>query len=136
LYLKACKFILISLLCISAWLLLIGVSDAIADPVKPPQTCRIGIYITSLRNFKFADKSFTANFRLWSVCPIKELKPLENIEIIDSLESNEISISTLDKKIFLSPFPQRVKFIGLKKTSVPSCIRVGMSRTIHLIVTP
>lgn len=96
-YSKACKFILISLLCVSAWLLLIGVPDAIADPVKPPQTCRIGIYITSLRNFKFADKSFTANFRLWSVCPVKELKPLESMEIINSLESNEISISTLDR---------------------------------------
>jgi hypothetical protein len=97
LYSKACKYIVISLLCINTWLLT-GVPDAIADPVKPAQTCRIGIYVTSLRNFKFADKSFTANFRLWSVCPDKELKPLESMEIIDSLESNDISISTLDKK--------------------------------------
>ena len=93
---KACKFILTLLLCISVWL--VGVPVAIAEIVPPPKTCRIGIYVTALRNFKFADKSFTANFRLWSVCPAKELKPLETIEIIDSLESNKTAISTFDKK--------------------------------------
>ncbi|PZO43512.1 MAG: hypothetical protein DCF19_06140 [Pseudanabaena frigida] len=94
---KACKFIVIVLLCFSSWLLL-QVPSAFAEPVKTPQTCRVGIYITSLRDFKFTDKSFATNFRVWSVCPTKSLKPLESIQIINSLESEELSNSTIDKK--------------------------------------
>ncbi len=94
---EACKFVAILILGISVWLL-IQVPAVLAEPVKSPQTCRVGIYITSLRGFKFADKSFTTNFRVWSVCPDKDLNPLESMEILDSLESETISDSTLEKK--------------------------------------
>jgi hypothetical protein len=94
---KVYKLVLISILSISAWLFS-GVPPARAEAVKSPQTCRVGIYLTSLRNFKFTDKSFTANFRVWSVCPAKELKPFASMEIVDSLESEDISDSTLGKK--------------------------------------
>jgi len=101
LYSKACKFFIVGsialVLWISAWLF-IQVPSAIAEPIKAPQTCRVGIYITSLRNFKFADKSFTANFRIWSVCPSKALNPLKNVEIIGSLESKDLASSILDRK--------------------------------------
>ncbi len=95
--LKASKFAIVSILCISLWLLM-GDLSAMAEPVKSPQTCRVGIYLTSLRNFKFTEKSFTANFRVWSVCPSKDLKPFGTMEIVDSLESEDISDSTLGKK--------------------------------------
>ncbi len=94
---KACKFVVILFLSISVWLL-IQVPNAIAEPIKTPQTCRVGIYITSLRDFKFTDKSFAANFRVWSVCPAKAMNPLASMEIINSLESQELSNSTLNKK--------------------------------------
>lgn len=94
---KTCKFVAILLLGISAWLL-IPIPAVLAAPVKSPQTCQVGIYITSLRGFKFADKLFTANFRVWSVCPSQDLNPLESMEIIDSLESETISNSTLQKE--------------------------------------
>ena len=97
LYSRACKFVAVSILVIGAWSFT-EVPSVLAEPLKSPQTCRVGIYITSLRNFKFADKSFRVDFRVWSVCPDKALKPLESMEIIDSLESEEISDSTLDKK--------------------------------------
>lgn len=96
-YLRACKFVAVLILVASTGLFT-AVPSAFAESVKSPQTCRVGIYITSLRNFKFTDKSFTAEFRVWSVCPSKDLKPLESMEIIDSLESEETSNGTLDKK--------------------------------------
>lgn len=62
----------------------IGMQSAGAENITPPETCRVGIYIQSLRDFNFAEKSFTADFRLWSVCPNDQLKPLDTIEIIDA----------------------------------------------------
>ena len=94
---RVCKLVAVLLLVMGGWVFA-GIPSASADLVKAPQTCQVGIYITSLRNFKFADKSFTADFRVWSVCPTKDLKPLESMEIIDSLESEELSSSTLGKK--------------------------------------
>ena len=94
---KVYKLVFIAILFISVWLF-IGIVPARAEPVKSPQTCLVGIYLTSLRNFKFTEKSFTANFRVWSVCPSKDLKPFASMEIVDSLESEDISDSTLGKK--------------------------------------
>lgn len=93
---RAGQLIAVLLLVIGTWLL--TVSTALAAPISSPQTCQIGIYVTSLRNFKFADKSFRADFRVWSVCPSKDLKPLESMEIIDALESEIISDNTTNKK--------------------------------------
>jgi hypothetical protein len=93
---KIYKLVFISMLSISAWLFS-EVLPAGAESIKPPQTCRVGIYLTSLRNFKFTEKSFTANFRIWSVCPSKDLNPFKSMEIIGSLESEDISDSTLGK---------------------------------------
>jgi hypothetical protein len=61
-----------------------------AEPLTSPKSCQIGIYLTSLRDFVPSDKSFTATFWVWSVCPSDTLKPLENLKI---LNSNEVNIN-------------------------------------------
>ncbi len=53
-----------------------------------PKSCQIGIYVTSLRDLIPADKSFTATFWIWSMCPSDTLKPLENLKIFNSKEVN------------------------------------------------
>ena len=93
---RAGQIVAVLILVISTWLLTGSATHA--EPIPAPQTCQVGIYITSLRNFKFADKSFRADFRVWSVCPSKDLQPLESMEIIDALESEVIGSSTTSKK--------------------------------------
>lgn len=61
------------------------VAGALADSPQPPQTCEVGIYVTALRNFKLPDKTFDAEFRLWSICPTETLKPLKSIKIIGAI---------------------------------------------------
>ncbi len=53
-----------------------------------PKSCQIGIYLTSLRDFVPADKSFTATFWLWSVCPFENPNPLESLKLLNSREVN------------------------------------------------
>ncbi len=59
-----------------------------AEAVTSPKTCQIGVYLTSLRDFKPAEKSFSANFWVWSVCPFETPKPLESLKVVNS---NEVS---------------------------------------------
>ena len=49
------------------------VAGALADA---PTTCQVGVYVTALRNFKLTEKTFDAEFRLWSVCPTDTFQPL------------------------------------------------------------
>ncbi|MEG3916863.1 hypothetical protein Q5691_21575 [Microcoleus sp. w1-18aA5] len=60
-----------------------------ADAVTSPKTCQIGVYLTSLRDFKPAEKSFSANFWVWSVCPFETPKPLESLKVVSSNEVNK-----------------------------------------------
>lgn len=48
------------------------------------QTCKFGIFLTSLHDLKPPEKSFSADFWLWSLCPSETLQPLKNIDIIKS----------------------------------------------------
>ncbi|MEG3911236.1 hypothetical protein QT975_25230 [Microcoleus sp. w2-18aC4] len=45
--------------------------------------------MTSLRDFKPAEKSFSANFWVWSVCPFETPKPLESLKVVSSNEVNK-----------------------------------------------
>jgi hypothetical protein len=74
-----------------------GSGSAWADIVPAPQTCQVGIFVTALRDFSLSEKSFTADFRLWSVCPDAELQPLKSMEFVDALES-ETAFDTTQKK--------------------------------------
>jgi hypothetical protein len=60
-----------------------------AEAVTSPKTCQIGVYLTSLRDFKPAEKSFSANFWVWSVCPFETPKPLESLKVVNSNEVNK-----------------------------------------------
>jgi len=60
-----------------------------AEAVTSPKTCQIGVYLTSLRDFKPAENSFAANFWVWSVCPFETPKPLESLKVINSKEVNK-----------------------------------------------
>ncbi len=51
-----------------------------------PATCRVGVYVTGLRGFDFLNQSFTVDFKVWSVCPSADLKPLETLSIVDSID--------------------------------------------------
>lgn len=84
------------ILTISFWLF-IQVAPVQAEPAQAPQTCRVGMFITSLRNFKFAEKSFRVDFRVWSVCPSKALNPLDSMEIVNAIDFEEISKKTFEK---------------------------------------
>jgi hypothetical protein len=57
-----------------------------AEAVTSPKTCQIGVYLTSLRDFDPAEKSFSANFWVWSVCPFEAPKPLESLKVVNSKE--------------------------------------------------
>ncbi len=60
-----------------------------AEAVTSPKTCQIGVYLTSLRDFKPAENSFAANFWVWSVCPFETPKPLESLKVVNSKEVNK-----------------------------------------------
>ena len=81
------------------------VAVALADSLQPPQTCEVGIYVTALRNFKLTEKTFDAEFRLWSICPTETLKPLKSIKIVGAIDP-KISYETfLAKKNVSDSFP-------------------------------
>jgi len=73
-------------------------SEVLAETVTSPQTCSVGVYVASLRDFNTANGSFTADFRLWSACPSKELHPLESTQIINVINSRTAYERTLARK--------------------------------------
>ncbi|MGL5132646.1 MAG: hypothetical protein ACRC78_08970 [Planktothrix sp.] len=81
------KFYLISyLLAVSFSCWIYQILPVSAEPLTPPKTCQIGVYLTSLRDFDPAENSFAANFWIWSVCPFENMKPLETLKVLDSKE--------------------------------------------------
>jgi hypothetical protein len=72
-----------SLILIVAICLTVEVPNALAETVTSPQTCRVGIYVSSLRDLNLAEKRFSSDFYLWSVCPAKELQPLKSMKVLN-----------------------------------------------------
>ena len=76
------------------WLLVVfscwlhQILPAQAEEITSPKTCQIGVYLTSLQDLNPADKSFAANFWIWSVSPFETPNPLESLKVIDSKEAN------------------------------------------------
>ncbi|MBL1209664.1 hypothetical protein [Geminocystis sp. GBBB08] len=60
--------------------------SVLAESEHKPKTCEIGIYLLSLPEFNFAEKTFTADFWAWSVCPFPDLKPLQDMEVINVVD--------------------------------------------------
>ena len=60
-----------------------------ANPQTPPKISRIGIYLTFLGDFQPSQKSFGANFSIWSITPFDTPKPLESLKILNSVKSEK-----------------------------------------------
>ncbi|XGV98030.1 MAG: hypothetical protein ACAF41_03650 [Leptolyngbya sp. BL-A-14] len=91
-----CRWFAIALLCTGLWLS--APSHAFAQTVAQPQTCRLGAYLVGLHDFDLAKKSFNSDFWVWSVCPSKDLKPLESMDFIDSKKIVLSNSSLLERK--------------------------------------
>ena len=50
---------------------------------KKPKSCNVGAYVMSLYDFDLVDKSFGADFWLWSMCPSADVQPLKVMDIIN-----------------------------------------------------
>lgn len=75
--------------CLLVILLSYCLSQILPVPVEaqtPPKISQTGIYLTSLRDFKPADKSFAATFWIWSVSPFDNPKPLESLKVVNGKE--------------------------------------------------
>ena len=80
-------------------------AHAIADPPeKPavnrrvqeqPSTCLLGVYIQDMRDYQFAQNSFFASVRLWSICPSSNQSPLSDFNV---LNANSINLSEIYTK--------------------------------------
>lgn len=71
-------------------------APASASATVPPAlaTCRMGVFIEDLRDFRFAEKSLFASLRIWSVCPSEGLNPLSDLEITNANDINMGEVKT------------------------------------------
>jgi len=65
-----------------------GISNVQAQDDDTPQTCKIGVYLTSLHDLKSAAKTFAADMWVWSDCPNEELTPLQSMEFVNANSSD------------------------------------------------
>ena len=104
-----------------------------AEAVTSPKTCQIGVYLTSLRDFKPAEKSFTANFWVWSVCPFDTPKPLESLKVVNSKEVSK-NYTTFSRSEICRIHLRQVKtYSGLKRRLAQLYITTGTQKIIHSI---
>jgi hypothetical protein len=65
-----------------------------------PSTCLFGVYIQDMRDYQFAQNSFFASIRLWSVCPTSKQSPLSDFNV---LNANSINLG----KIYTEKVPNQ-----------------------------
>ena len=75
-------------------------TPAMAAVPQAPQTCRVGVYVTALRDLDLAEKSFSAEFWVWSVCPSEDVKPLKSLKVLNvkKLESSH-DLTSISKNL-------------------------------------
>ncbi len=93
--------------------------NTLAVTVSSPQTCRVGVYVASLRDLDLAEKKFSSDFYLWSVCPTKELQPLKSMKVLNVQDFRRFKAaydSTLERKDLSKWFypQQKVYWSGRK----------------------
>lgn len=81
--------------------------SALADPTDQPATCRLGSYITSLHDLNPAQRSFGAEFWVWSVCPSQELQPLQSMEVVNASNVAITHPSELKREDLINSFPEQ-----------------------------
>jgi hypothetical protein len=57
-------------------------------------TCRMGVFIEDLRDFRFAEKSLFAALRVWSVCPSPSLAPLADLQVTNASDISLAEVKT------------------------------------------
>lgn len=100
LLLTICRLFITLTLIIIVWSF-VEASEVLAETVTSPQTCRAGVYVASLRDLNLAEKRFSADFYLWSVCPSKELQPLKSMKVLNVEDFKNFRAaydSTLERK--------------------------------------
>lgn len=100
---------LLLILCTTILLLWNFTPPAFAQTATTPETCRMGVYLLSLRDFNTDKNSFNAEFWIWSVCPSKNLKPLETLEIINATDTKAAYDSVTEKKDLYGGFVSQEK---------------------------
>jgi hypothetical protein len=96
------KKILTAISFILLCLLFINIKPAFTQTNSSVLVCKLGTYITSIHDLNPNDKSFSADFWLWSLCPTN-IKPLENMEVVNAKKTaHEISSDTEIKGLYLS----------------------------------
>lgn len=75
---------------------LLGMS--LAQPASAaPTTCRVGAYIVSISKVDTAAGTFSADFWLWSICPVASIQPLKTMEFVNAVSVNTSLDSTLQR---------------------------------------
>ncbi|MFD3265087.1 ligand-gated ion channel [Phenylobacterium ferrooxidans] len=86
-----------------AILAILGLLMLAAAPVRalaaptPAITCRLGAWFVSVHDINAAEGTFKADFWMWSVCPERELNPLESLEFLNAAETEEGLDATLQR---------------------------------------
>jgi hypothetical protein len=91
----------------SSWYAIEAASEKATS--QPIQTCRVGVYVTSLRDLNLAEKSFNADFWVWSVCPEENLKPLKSMKFLNVKEFKSKYDSLAVSKNLTDSFPTKDK---------------------------
>jgi len=81
-------FIAAAIILVAQCLPVTGVSNVQAQDGDTPETCKIGVYLTSLHDLKSAAKTFAGDMWVWSVCPNEELTPLQSMEFVNANSSD------------------------------------------------
>ena len=58
----------------------------LAQEGDAPQSCEIGVYLTSLHDLNITAKTFAADMWIWSNCLNEELTPLQSMEFVNANE--------------------------------------------------
>ena len=57
---------------------------ALALQSEAPQSCKIGVYLTSLHDLNISAKTFSADMWIWSNCLTEDLTPLQSMEFVNA----------------------------------------------------
>ncbi len=82
-----------------------------------PDTCRVGVYVTSIFDFSLADKSYSVDFWTWYDYTNDSLKPLEAAEITNSKEYT-FSLQDNEKKGKINWATQKCRAIIKKEWDI------------------
>lgn len=117
---SAQKWIAIAFLIISFWCCRPAPAIAAAQQLSPKpeetfKTCRVGVYVVGLRDFDMVKDSFTSDFWLWAVCPNKDLKPFDSLELVNAREVKMAYDSVLERQDKFGQFRNQDKVYWYQK---------------------